>query len=209
MITTRQIGIWVSVGAASLLVCALAAKALAPQLVAPQAVITPSAPKTTQAKDRIRFSNADLQQVPLADGTTRVIRSLLQVPNRMAFGDFAWDETGVPAGPIWMRVDLSRQILSVFRGEDEIGTSVILYGQDATPTPTGNFPIRGLETNHRSRNYDAMMPYTLWLTADGVAIHGSNVQQGLATHGCIGVPLAFAQKLFAVAKRGDVVSVVP
>ncbi|OAN67286.1 hypothetical protein A7X12_00875 [Sphingomonas sp. TDK1] len=127
----------------------------------------------------------------------------------MAFGDFAWDETGVPAGPIWMRVDLSRQILSVFRGEDEIGTSVILYGQDATPTPTGNFPIRGLETNHRSRNYDAMMPYTLWLTADGVAIHGSNVQQGLATHGCIGVPLAFAQKLFAVAKRGDVVSVVP
>ncbi len=45
------------------------------------------------------------------------------------------------------------------------------------------------------------MPYMLRLTNDGVAIHGSNVRQGYATHGCIGVPTDFAKLLFA--RRGQ------
>jgi lipoprotein-anchoring transpeptidase ErfK/SrfK len=47
------------------------------------------------------------------------------------------------------------------------------------------------------------MPYMLRLTEDGVAIHGSNVREGWATHGCIGVPLDFAKLLFAAASKGD------
>jgi lipoprotein-anchoring transpeptidase ErfK/SrfK len=43
----------------------------------------------------------------------------------------------------------------------------------------------------------------LRLTKDGVAIHGSTVREGWATHGCIGVPLGFAKLLFAAAKKGD------
>lgn len=39
----------------------------------------------------------------------------------------------------------------------------------------------------------------------GVAIHGSDVRWGSATHGCIGVPTPFARKLFNVAKLGDLV----
>jgi lipoprotein-anchoring transpeptidase ErfK/SrfK len=35
-----------------------------------------------------------------------------------------------------------------------------------------------------------------------VAIHASEVEWGNATHGCIGVPLAFAKLLFAQAKLG-------
>lgn len=202
----RQIGLWISLGAASLLTLTLAAKAFVPKRVRQDTTATRISP--SPVGDRIRFSSADLQQVPLADGSTRVVRSLLQVSNRMQFGDFAWNDKGVPPGRIWLRIDLSRQILSVFRGEDEIGTSVILYGQDATPTPIGNFPIRGMEKNHRSNTYDAMMPFTLWLNNDGIAIHGSNVREGLATHGCIGVPLEFARRLFGVVKRGDLVAVV-
>ena len=58
--------------------------------------------------------------------------------------------------------------------------------------------------------YDnAPMPYTLRLTGDGVSIHGSNVRWGFATHGCIGIPKAFAAKLFSVAKVGDEVLIVP
>jgi lipoprotein-anchoring transpeptidase ErfK/SrfK len=53
------------------------------------------------------------------------------------------------------------------------------------------------------------MPYTLRLTNDGVSIHASDVRWGAATHGCIGVPLAFAQRLFEAATVGDEVSVVP
>jgi hypothetical protein len=37
-----------------------------------------------------------------------------------------------------------------------------------------------------------------------VAVHGSDVRWGRATHGCVGVPGAFARRLFAAAKEGDV-----
>jgi lipoprotein-anchoring transpeptidase ErfK/SrfK len=52
------------------------------------------------------------------------------------------------------------------------------------------------------------MPYTLRLTGDGVSIHASNVREGHATHGCIGLPEPFARKLFDQAKVGDAVVIV-
>jgi lipoprotein-anchoring transpeptidase ErfK/SrfK len=42
-----------------------------------------------------------------------------------------------------------------------------------------------------------------------VAIHGSNVREGWATHGCIGVPSEFAKELFGAAKKGDLVVILP
>ena len=51
------------------------------------------------------------------------------------------------------------------------------------------------------------MPYMLRLTDDGISIHGSEVGDGYVTHGCIGVPTAFARKLFAAVKLGDTVIV--
>jgi len=80
---------------------------------------------------------------------------------------------------------------------------VILYGATDVPTPTGKFPILAKMKNHRSATYDAPMPYTLRLTADGVSIHASEVRWGYATHGCIGVPMAFAARLFDAASVGD------
>jgi lipoprotein-anchoring transpeptidase ErfK/SrfK len=69
----------------------------------------------------------------------------------------------------------------------------------------GAFPITQKDADHVSNLYDAPMPYMLRLTNDGVAIHGSNVKWGNATHGCIGVPTAFARKLFSAVKLGDLV----
>jgi lipoprotein-anchoring transpeptidase ErfK/SrfK len=139
----------------------------------------------------------------------RPIKSLLNVPTRMTYGDFVWNDRGVPAGPAWVRVDLGSQILSVFRSGHEIGTAVVLYGADGVPTPTGKFPILAKLKDHRSATYDgAPMPFTLRLTGDGVSIHGSNVRWGFATHGCVGVPKDFAAKLFAVVSPGDEVLIV-
>ena len=52
------------------------------------------------------------------------------------------------------------------------------------------------------------MPFTLRLTEDGVAIHGSDVRWGRATHGCVGVPLQFAEKLFGEVNKGDQVLII-
>ena len=86
---------------------------------------------------------------------------------------------------------------------------MIVYGGDNKETPVGKLHILGKARNHRSSLYDAEMPYTLRLTNDGVSIHGSTVRWGAATHGCIGVPLGFAQRLFDATKVGDEVVIVP
>jgi lipoprotein-anchoring transpeptidase ErfK/SrfK len=134
---------------------------------------------------------------------------VLNVAKPMHFGSFVWDEDHIPRGPVWVRIDLTRQLLSVFRSGHEIGSAVILYGTDGKPTPTGSFTILEKDPDHYSRSYDAPMPYMLRLTNDGVAIHGSNVREGWATHGCIGVPLDFARLLFAAASKGDLVVILP
>ena len=119
------------------------------------------------------------------------------------FGTFAWDTKGVPAGPLIITVDLAAQTLSVFRNGYEIGATAILYGTDDKPTPLGTFPITMKDADHVSSIYGAPMPYTLRLTDDGVSVHGTEVAWGYATHGCIGVPTAFAKLLFREARVGD------
>ncbi|AUW58891.1 L,D-transpeptidase [Sphingobium sp. SCG-1] len=131
------------------------------------------------------------------------VKRVLQIDGPFRHGDYVWDDAGVPAGPVVITVDLKAQTLSVFRDGYEIGAAVIIYGATDKQSPLGTFPITQKDADHYSSTYDAPMPYMLRLTADGVAIHGSNVQYGNATHGCIGVPTAFAKLLFGQAKLGD------
>lgn len=137
-----------------------------------------------------------------------VVRHVLPVTEPMRFGDWYWNEAGAPPGEVVITVDVDAQVISAFRGGYEIGTAVILYGADAKPTPLGVLPVRGKEAMHRSRTYgNAPMPYTMWLTDTGVAIHGTSVRKGYMTHGCIGVPTPFAKRLFGVTPVGTTVIV--
>ncbi len=131
------------------------------------------------------------------------IRSVLQPDQPIRAGDYAWNSDGVPPGPILIAVDLGAQRLYAYRGGVEIGRSSILYGADDKPTPTGTFTILQKKRHHISNLYGAPMPYMMRLTMDGVAIHASEVEDGSATHGCIGLPDEFAALLFAEAKVGD------
>jgi lipoprotein-anchoring transpeptidase ErfK/SrfK len=150
---------------------------------------------------RIIYPADSLPRLKLPDGQERTVRSLLKVQRQLQHGEFAWDDTGA-VGPVWIRIDLDRQLLSVFRGEDEIGTAVMLYGAPEKPTPKGTFRVIAKATDHYSRSYDAPMPYMLRLTQDGIAIHASQVRPDGATHGCLGVPLRFAQLLYGVTDMG-------
>ena len=169
---------------------------------------TAAAASPSQQAERI-YLTREQQREAVASGMLGAPRSLLDVAGPMTYGDYRWDDRGVPRGPTWIRVDLGSQLLSVFRAGHEIGTAVILYGTDGYPTPTGKFPILAKYKDHRSITYDnAPMPYTLRLRNDGVSIHGSNVRYGLASHGCIGIPKAFATKLFDAVRKGDEVLIV-
>lgn len=153
------------------------------------------------AQQRIVYPAAAQPRLVLPDGSARTIRSLLNTPRPLTYGEYAWHDTGA-AGTVWIRIDPDRQILSVFRGADEIGTAVILYGAPDKPTPRGTFRILAKAVDHYSRSYDAPMPFMLRLTADGVAIHASRVRENGATHGCLGVPTSFAARLYKVATLG-------
>lgn len=142
---------------------------------------------------------------PAPPGGGFVIKSILPVEGAFRYGDWYWDESTAPAsGALVITVDLEARVISAFRDGHEIGTAVVLVGTQEHPTPLGTFPILTKERNNVSEKYnDAPMPWTLRLTWDGIAIHGSPVMNGYASHGCIGVPDDFAAKLFAAAKRGD------
>ena len=181
---------------------------------------TPSAPASAVSQprherssvafaDRIFLTRDQMAQAVTSGTLDRPVKSLLAINAPMHFGDYRWDDKGVPAGPTWIRIDLESQLISVFRAGHEIGTAVIVYGGDNKETPGGTLHVLAKARDHHSSLYDAEMPYTLRLTNDGVSIHASDVRWGAATHGCIGVPWAFAQRLFDAAAVGDEVTVVP
>jgi hypothetical protein len=165
-------------------------------------------PAISYSDARISFAPVSLPLVKAATGVDRQVSSLLNVPDAFRYGDFRWNEEGVPPGKTWVLVDLKAQTMSVFRGTHEIGTAVTLYGVDYKPTPLGRFPIIEKREDHWSNLYDAPMPYMLRLTMDGVAIHGSDVREGAGTRGCLGVPLDFGRKLFETLEVGDEVLIV-
>ena len=145
------------------------------------------------------------QAAPATRQSGFVIKSILPIEGTIRYGDWFWDESAAPAsGTLVVTVDLQARVISAFRDGHEIGTAVVLVGTQSHPTPLGTFPVLNKSREHFSRKYDnAPMPYSLWLTNTGIAIHGSPVMNGYASHGCIGVPDEFAAKLFAATKRGD------
>ncbi|MCP5396336.1 MAG: L,D-transpeptidase family protein [Sphingomonadaceae bacterium] len=134
-----------------------------------------------------------------------VIKRILPIEGPLKYGEWHWDDEGVPPGPLVVTVDLKARVVSVFRGGYEIGATVAMLGTPQHPTPTGIFPILTKERHNVSEKYNnAPMPWTLRLTWDGIAVHGGSVvENGYASHGCIAVPDEFASRLFAIARKGD------
>ena len=132
-----------------------------------------------------------------------VIKRVLPIEGPIKYGEWHWDEAGVPAGPLVITVDLEARVISVFRGGYEIGAAAVLLGSQEKPTPTGIFPITEKKRHHVSNLYDAPMPYMQRLTNDGISLHATKVEWGYASHGCIGMPEEFAGKVFAATSLGD------
>ncbi len=140
------------------------------------------------------------------------VRHYVELDRPLEFGEHYWDEGFVKAhslrGPAQIVVDLEAEQLYVYRAGAEIARTKITRGWEQYDTPTGVFPILEKDADHVSSTYKgAPMPYNLRLTWKGIAIHGAEVDDVSATHGCIGVPLEFARKLFGNVTVGQKVLV--
>jgi len=129
-------------------------------------------------------------------------------PAALEPGQFLWHPEIAPAGPLVLVVSLDEQRAYAYRNGIAIGVSTISSGKPGKDTPTGVFTILQKSKDHRSNLYNAApMPYMQRLTWDGIALHGGALPGYPASHGCVRLPKAFAEKLFAVTRRGDTVVV--
>ena len=79
-------------------------------------------------------------------------------------------------------------------------------GTKGHETPTGVFTILQRKVDHESSIYKgAKMPHMQRLTWDGIAIHAGRLPGYPASHGCVRVPVEFAEKLYSVTSIGTTV----
>lgn len=121
---------------------------------------------------------------------------------------FFWRPDLAPNGPVVLVASLDEQRLYVYRNGVAIGASRISSGKPGYATPTGIYTILEKARVHHSNLYDdAPMPFMLRITWDGVALHAGALPGHPASHGCIRLPAAFAERLFAATGQGTLVVV--
>ncbi|MGA7490208.1 MAG: L,D-transpeptidase [Xanthobacteraceae bacterium] len=81
-------------------------------------------------------------------------------------------------------------------------------GRRGFATPSGSYTAFRMEKEHFSKEWDdAPMPYSIFFTRQGHAIHGSYETKRLGTpasHGCVRLQPANAAKLYALVERRGV-----
>ena len=121
---------------------------------------------------------------------------------------YIWNPGASPEGPVGIVVDLTKQMIYVYRNGKQIGRSAVSTGVKSHPTAPGSYTILTKnKTYHSEKYHEASMPFMERLTWDGMAIHGGNNPGKPSSHGCIHVPLDFAEKLYGITTNGDTVLV--
>jgi hypothetical protein len=118
-------------------------------------------------------------------------------------GDYVWLPEISPAGPVVIIVSLPEQRMYVFRNGVRIGRSTVSTGKKGHTTPTGMFTILQKKVSHESSIYKgAQMPHMQRLTWTGIAMHAGHLPGYPASHGCVRLPIDFAEKLYSVTSNG-------
>lgn len=105
--------------------------------------------------------------------------------------------------PLLAIVSLSDQRVTFYDGSGKIMQSPISSGATGYETPAGIFTVVQKKEVHSSNLYqDGSMPFMQRITWTGIALHAGVLPGQPASHGCIRMPIAFAQRLFAVTDMG-------
>ena len=124
-------------------------------------------------------------------------------PAPLRAGAYVWP-AGKASGAADVVISLSSQMAYVYRGGQLVAASTISSGKLGADTPVGHFPILQKNRYHRSNRYsNAPMPFMQRLTWRGVALHGGELPGYPASHGCIRLPMKFAEKLFSATSLGS------
>ena len=119
-------------------------------------------------------------------------------------GQFVWASAIPSEGETRVVLDLKTQMAYVYRGDRVVGATTISSARTGMVTPLGNWKVLEKRKMYRSKKYDnAPMPFMQRIDEYGIAFHGGNNPGYPASHGCVRMPLKFAEKLFGLTKIGS------
>ena len=102
-------------------------------------------------------------------------------------------------GDIYVKVDLSEQIMDIYKGDTLIYSWFISSAADGYVTPTGKYkPYHTAKMHFSKQFYNSPMPYSVFFK-EGYAIHGTEYVRSLgykASHGCVRLHPENAKKLY-------------
>jgi lipoprotein-anchoring transpeptidase ErfK/SrfK len=120
-----------------------------------------------------------------------------------AASPFIWNSTPTPDERLSMVVNLRTQWAYVYRGGVQIADTPISSGRRGYRTPTGTFTVLEKQKHHRSNKYhNARMPFMQRLGWDGLSLHAGSVPRHPSSHGCVHLPMHFAQWLYQQPTMG-------
>jgi len=110
----------------------------------------------------------------------------------------------VEAGRLIAKVDVSEQVMRVYKDGKQIHKWRVSTARKGKYTPRGQWRGKFLSKNHKSSLYNnAPMPYSIFYSGN-FAIHGTNQTSRLgrpASAGCIRLHTSNARKLFAMTQQ--------
>jgi hypothetical protein len=118
-------------------------------------------------------------------------------------GQYVWASSIPTEGDTRIVIDRLTQTAYVYRGDKLIGASSVSTAKQGHITPLGQWTILEKRPFYRSKKYDnAPMPWMERIDEYGIALHGGGTPGYPESHGCIHLPMKFAEKLYGLTKIG-------
>jgi L,D-transpeptidase catalytic domain len=112
-------------------------------------------------------------------------------------------QRGAAGKPVMAIVSLGDQRVTIYDAKGKLLQAPVSTGSTGYETPAGIFSIVQKKEHHHSNLYqDGEMPFMQRITWTGIALHAGNLPGHPASHGCIRLPMAFAQQLFDITELG-------
>jgi L,D-transpeptidase catalytic domain len=118
-------------------------------------------------------------------------------------GEFLWASSIPTEGETRVVIDRLTQMAYVYRGDTLVGAATVSTAKQGHITPLGEWSILEKRPFYRSRKYDnAPMPWMERIDEYGIALHGGGTPGYPESHGCIHLPMKFAERLYGLTKVG-------
>ena len=175
-------------------VCSLAGCETAPMTAAPRAAARAQAPAPQPLPYRWTNGNAEKAHKAMLATFAR---------GGLAPGAYVWSDKIPAEGTPRVVVDLLTQTAYAYKGDVLVGAAAISSAKTGMVTPLGFWKVQDKRKMYRSKKYDnAPMPFMQRIDEYGIALHGGANPGYPASHGCVRMPMKFAEKLFGLTKLG-------